>query len=563
MADRASLKSLRCAVYTRKSSEEGLEQDFNSLQAQREACEAFIKSQRHEGWKLIETHYDDGGYSGGTMERPALQRLLEDIRARKVDVVVVYKVDRLTRALTDFAKIVETFDQHGVSFVSVTQQFNTTSSMGRLTLNVLLSFAQFEREVTGERIRDKVAASKKKGMWVGGWIPMGYNAKDRSIVIDEVEARIIRTIFRLYGDLKNVRLVHAELDRRKLRTRRYQATTGRIIGDRPFSRGHIYQILSNPIYVGEIEHKGTRHPGQHKAIIDKQIWDAVQITLQTNGRERRVGRNTQESSLLAGLLFDEAGNRLTATHTAKGGRRYRYYVNASLGRPDSQLSKEARLRISAPEIEAAVIEQLAAFLRDFGRLMNTLELHSARPKQVKAALAGAARLASAIDDNSNPNRRTILSEIVDRIGLGHERLSLSIKRGPLLARISGAGSLASAEHDEQRSIQIDAPLKIVRRGLETRLILPGRDDQNRDPDQSLIKAIARGYTWFDRLIHGQARSVAEIANAEGVTEGYVRRLLDMALLPPTLVEDALSGRRLSAITTNHLRSSACWMICPP
>ena len=555
MAGRENLKTLRCAIYTRKSSEEGLEQDFNSLHAQREACEAFIKSQRHEGWRVLETTYDDGGYSGGTMERPALQRLLEDIRARKVDVVVVYKVDRLTRALTDFAKIVETFDQQGVSFVSVTQQFNTTSSMGRLTLNVLLSFAQFEREVTGERIRDKVAASKKKGMWMGGWVPMGYNINDRALIVDEAEARVIQTVFRLYGDLKNVRLVHAELDRLKLKTRRYKATTGKIIGGRPFSRGHIYQILANPIYVGEIEHKGARHPGQHKAIIDKETWDAVQIILQTNGRERRAGRNIQESRLLAGLLFDEAGNRLTATHTTKGGRRYRYYVSASPGRPDSQLSNEARLRISAPEIEAAVIEQLVAFLRDSGRLMNTLELHSARPTQVKAALAGAARLASAIDNNANPNRRTILSEIVDRIGLGHERLSLSIKRGPLLARACGAAS-AFPETDEGPLIQLDVPLKVVRRGSETRLILPGRDKKNREPDQILIKAIARGSTWFDQLLGGHVRSSAEIAKAEGVTEAYVRRLLDLAFLAPSLVEDALGGCRLTAVTTNHLRSGA-------
>ena len=488
------------------------------------------------------------------MERPALQRLLEDIRDRKIEVVVVYKVDRLTRALTDFARIVETFDQQGVSFVSVTQQFNTTSSMGRLTLNVLLSFAQFEREVTGERIRDKVAASKKKGMWMGGWIPMGYIAKDRSLIVEEAEAKIIQTIFRLYCDLKNVRLVHGELDCLKLMTRRYKATTGRMIGGRPFSRGHIYQILSNPIYVGEIEHKGIRHPGQHKALIDKETWDAAQLILQTNGHERRVGRNTQESSLLAGLLFDEAGNRLAATHTAKGGRRYRYYVSTSPGGPGSQTTQVARFRVSGPEIEAVVIEQLIAFLRDPGRLLNALELYSASPRQTKGALTGATRLAYVIDDKTNPDRRANLVEIVDRVVLGQERLSLSIRRGPLLARIAGAVSPAFTESNECQSLKIDTPLKIVRRGSEARLVLRSSDDQSSPPDRSLIKAIGRGVTWFDQLIQGQAESVAEIAEAEGVTEAYVRQLLDLAFLAPSLVEGALGGRSFKDTTDKHMTS---------
>jgi site-specific DNA recombinase len=245
-------KKLRCAIYTRKSSEEGLEQDFNSLHAQREACEAYITSQRHEGWTILPTAYDDGGYSGGSMERPGLQQLLEPTESKLIDGVVVYKVDRLTRSLTDFAKIVEVFDAQGVSFVSVTQQFNTTTSMGRLTLNVLLSFAQFEREVTGERIRDKIAASKKKGMWMGGWVPIGYDRKDRTLIINEAEAETIRAIFRLYISLKSVGLVQAELERLRLATKRYVTTAGRQLGGRSFSRGHIYRILSNPLYIGEI-----------------------------------------------------------------------------------------------------------------------------------------------------------------------------------------------------------------------------------------------------------------------------------------------------------------------
>ncbi len=266
----------RCAIYTRKSTEEGLEQDFNSLDAQREACEAYIKSQAGEGWRLIKTGYDDGAYSGGTMDRPALQRLLADIDARKVDTVVVYKVDRLTRALADFAKIVEVFDAHDVSFVSVTKQFNTTTSMGRLTLNMLLSFAQFEREVTGERIRDKIAASKKKGMWMGGVVPLGYDVIDRKLVINEVEAETVRTLFRLYRHHANVRLVKEEADRRGLRTKRRKPNNGRRHGGETFALGHIYKLLSNPVYVGEIVHKEKRLAGEQSPIIDGKAWDAVQ-----------------------------------------------------------------------------------------------------------------------------------------------------------------------------------------------------------------------------------------------------------------------------------------------
>src|SRR6195256_3795160 len=280
--------SLKCAIYTRKSSEEGLEQDFNSLHAQREACESYIKSQKHEGWRLVVNPYDDGGYSGGSIERPALAQLMADIKARLIDVVVVYKVDRLTRSLADFAKIVEVFDAHRVSFVSVTQQFNTTTSMGRLTLNVLLSFAQFEREVTGERIRDKIAASKQKGMWMGGWVPIGYDRKDRTLTINETEAVTVRTIFDLFLKLKNVQRVQTELMRLNLTTKPYATPRGRAVGGLPFARGHIHKILSNPLYIGEIEHRGVRYPGQHPRLIEASTWAAVQAQLATNHHENRT-----------------------------------------------------------------------------------------------------------------------------------------------------------------------------------------------------------------------------------------------------------------------------------
>ena len=344
----------RCAIYTRKSSEEGLEQEFNSLQAQSEACEAYIRSQRHEGWALARTRYDDGGFSGGNMERPALQRLLADIQGGRIDIIVVYKVDRLTRSLADFARLVEIFDAQGVSFVSVTQQFNTTSSMGRLTLNVLLSFAQFEREVTGERIRDKIAASKKKGMWMGGNAPLGYHASERTLVINSAEAETVRCIFALYRELGCVRRVKAEADRLELRTKHSTTASGTERGGRSFSRGHIYHILSNPIYIGEIAHKGQLYSGQHPALIDAETWTAVRDQLVTNATNHRRKADAAEPSLLAGLLTDARGERFTPSHAVKKGGRYRYYVSSALI-TEAGTDRAQGWRLPAQEIEDVVI----------------------------------------------------------------------------------------------------------------------------------------------------------------------------------------------------------------
>src|SRR6201997_4228397 len=304
---RADASRRRCAIYTRKSSEEGLEQEFNSLAAQRDACEAYIRSQQHEGWRLARTRYDDGGFSGGTTERPALQGLLGDIRAGRIDIVIVYKVDRLTRSLADFARLVELFDAEAVSFVSVTQQFNTTSSMGRLTLNVLLSFAQFEREVTGECIRDKIAASKKKGMWMGGNVPLGYDASARTLVINPAEAETVRRVFALYRELGCVRRVKEVADRLGLRTKYGTTAKGTERGGKPFSRGHLYTLLSNPIYAGHIAHKGALYPGQQVALIDDESWSTVRDQLAANTRDHRRKAKAAEPNLLAGLLVDARG----------------------------------------------------------------------------------------------------------------------------------------------------------------------------------------------------------------------------------------------------------------
>src|SRR5262249_50016626 len=352
---------LRCAIYTRKSSEEGLEQDFNSLDAQREACEAFIASQKHEGWTSLPERYDDGGFSGATMERPAFRRLLADVGEGKIDVVVVYKVDRLTRALSDFAKIVEIFDKRNVSFVSVTQQFNTTTSMGRLTLNILLSFAQFEREVTGERIRDKIAASKKKGLWMGGLPSLGYDVKDRKLIINEAEAKTVRYIFRRYTELKSVRLLKADLDALGVVSKSRLASDGTCYGAKPFARGALYLMLQNRIYRGEIVHKDKSYSGEHGAIIDESLCAEVQTIITGNRTNRLIGTAEQQVSLLSGILFDARGERMTPTHATKNKTRYRYYVSRSLLTGKMNQSGQ---RIPALSLEALVIGRINNWLAD-------------------------------------------------------------------------------------------------------------------------------------------------------------------------------------------------------
>ena len=372
--------SVPCAIYTRKSSDEGLEQEFNSLDAQREACEAFIRSQKHEGWVCLPDAYDDGGFSGGTIDRPALQRLLADIQKGKVRIVVVYKVDRLTRSLSDFARIVEIFDARGVSFVSVTQQFNTTTSMGRLTLNVLLSFAQFEREVTGERIRDKIAASKKKGMWMGGPVPLGYDVKDRKLLVNETEAKTVRLIFRRYADLASVHALKDDLDARGIVSKIRVTANGRRFGGNPIARGALYTMLQNPIYRGEIRHRDRSYPGEHAAIIDQELWDKVQAQLAENTVERRRGLRAGNPSLLAGLLFDDRGHGMVPSHARKSGRRYRYYVSKPLIVEGKNKNSGGR-RIPAADIERIVVNRLRLFLSDGGQVF---ELRSRRLSRTRA-----------------------------------------------------------------------------------------------------------------------------------------------------------------------------------
>jgi site-specific DNA recombinase len=349
----------RCAIYTRKSSDDGLEQEFNSLDAQREACEAYVTSQRHAGWIALTEMYDDGGLSGGTIERPALQRLLSDIKAGKVQIIVVYKVDRLTRSLADFAKIVDVLDAHDASFVSVTQQFNTTTSMGRLTLNMLLSFAQFEREIAGERIRDKIAASKAKGMWMGGNVPLGCDVRERKLVVSEAEASTVRMIFQRYAELGSVALLKAELERAGIVSKRREGADGELSGGKRFSRGALYLMLQNWLYRGNVAHKEKIYPGQHEAIIEPELWQAVQDRLAAGRREQSMAVGAEAPSLLSGLIFDSDGARLSPTHAVKKGKRYRYYVSTALITRSRSEHPKGR-RIPAGDIEGLVLDRLRA-----------------------------------------------------------------------------------------------------------------------------------------------------------------------------------------------------------
>ena len=535
---RRSTPTVRCAIYTRKSSEEGLDQDFNSLDAQREACEAFIQSQKHEGWRAIPDAFDDGGHSGGTLDRPALQRLLTAIKAGNVDVVVVYKVDRLTRSLSDFARIVETFDAQGVSFVSVTQQFNTTTSMGRLTLNVLLSFAQFEREVTGERIRDKIAASKKKGMWMGGNVPLGYDAKDRSLFVNETEAAIVQSIFQLYLGHCNVRRVVVEVDRRGLLTK-----TGR-----PFSQGHLYQLLQNPIYVGEIRHRDRRYPGLHRAIIDRETWDAVQARLAANRVDRRNGKQAREPSLLAGRLFDDHGQPFTPSHAVKAGRRYRYYIEriAITGKPAGR--RPRRRRIAAAEIEGLVVGAVRRLSRSPSDLIAAMDLPELPITETKAMTRAGRDLARQLGDD--PGRRHLLIRaLVTRVTVSDAAVRIDLDRGALDEALE-IGTVGDPQPAGHHTITVPAVLRA--RGVELKFVIDGpAGERPTDPDPSLIKAIVRAHDWWNRLLSGRA-SITGIARTEGVTGTYVRRILELAFLAPDVTAAILDGRQPIDLTADRL-----------
>jgi site-specific DNA recombinase len=482
-------KIIRCAVYTRKSTEHNLDLEFNSLHAQRESCEAYIKSQMHEGWRLVPDPYDDGGISGGSLDRPDLQRLLADIRARRVDNVVVYKVDRLTRSLTDFAKLVELFDAHGVSFVSVTQAFNTTNSMGRLTLNVLLSFAQFEREVIAERVRDKVAASKRKGMWMGGGVPLGYINRNKKLIIVPEEAETVRWIFRGYLEVGSIGLLLQKMDQEQVRSKRREPGDGRGPGGCRFGPGSLGYLLRNRCYVGEISHKGQVQAGDHEPILEREVFDAVQAHLASGAVQRKL-KHVGAAHLLKGKLFDSAGNRMTPSHSVKKGVRYRYYVSqAILGSRAGGVGQVGR--VSAPDLEGLVEE----FVR--GRF---------------AAVPGQGRGA-----------RELVESHVERIAILDNFLEITLTN-------SQGGATETVRLAWQRKSAI------AEKGLASEMA-PG--PLQAKARYAFLTAIGKARFWIDEVSGGG--SFAQIARREGKSERQIRLLAPLAFVPPVIVRSIIEG----------------------
>ena len=548
---------VRCAIYARKSSEEGLEQAFNSLDAQREACRAFITSQKHEGWRALQSVYDDGGYSGATMNRPALERLIEDVQAGKIEAVVVYKVDRLTRSLTDFARIIDIFDAHQVSFVSVTQQFNTTTSMGRLTLNVLLSFAQFEREVTGERIRDKIAASKRKGMWMGGNVPLGYDAKDRKLVVDAREAEVVRKIYRQYLNLGCVSKLKTYLERTGLRSKERLSQAGRKTGGTVHSRGALYNILRNRIYLGEIEHKGQVYPGEHEAIVPRELWERVQARLRVNDNAHKNRSWAAMPSLLVGLIFDDQGNRFTPAHAVKNDKRYGYYVSqAAIKNPGG--GHRGSVRIPAWEIEGLVCSRLRAFLRSPHEVIDSLHLQSNNVAATQAALAVARQwsmqIGSAATTETSPFIRSLVSRIVVRAATVEVLIDKLALRDGLLGSVGATTPTRANGGNGQLSFKLRA--RLARCGGEVRLVLPASSsgESPTHPSPCLIKAVARAHVWYERIARGQVTGIRSIAKRAGIDERYVGRILRCAFLAPDIVDAIVKGRQPPNITLHDLLS---------
>lgn len=545
---------VRCAIYTRKSSEEGLDQAFNSLDAQREACEAYVLSQRHEGWSVLPQMYDDGGISGGTMERPALKRLLADIGTGKIDTVVVYKVDRLTRSLGDFAKIVEVFDRHRVSFVSITQAFNTTSSMGRLTLNMLLSFAQFEREVTGERIRDKIAASKQKGMWMGGLPPLGYDVRDRKLVVNEAEAETVKYILHRYHELGSIRVLAEDLEATGIASKRRLDRFGRETGGRPLARGALYRMLQNRIYRGEIVHKGMNYPGEHAAIVEEELWEKVQLKLVANRVERDAGTRAAEPSLLAGLIYDDAGERMTPTHANKKGTRYRYYVSQSLVTRGRLKGSNAGQRVPAGDVENLVEGRLKAFLGDAGVIFGTLEAFTPDANARQIIIHNAARLAGKWSNLALPARRAILQRLVARIDVRREAVELALRPSAVPVVVDPAFDLAQPQLCEHKAtVNFSIPARLKRTGMETRFLIEGSGSgPRRQPDRSMLRLLARAQHFNTMIMRGESKTIAELASEAGVTASYFTRILRLSFLAPQIVRTILDDRHPPELSSKRL-----------
>ncbi len=511
----------RCAIYTRKSTEEGLDQDFNSLDAQRESCAAYILSQAGEGWEAVAEHYDDGGWSGGNMDRPALRQLLADVEAGKVDVIVVYKVDRLTRSLADFAKIVEVLDRRGACFVSVTQAFNTTTSMGRLTLNVLLSFAQFEREVTGERIRDKIAASKRKGMWMGGPVPLGYRVEQRKLVVDPAEAAIVRHIFQRYLELGSIPALVDELARTGHRTRERIMKSGRIVGKVCFGRGPLGLILKNPAYIGKVSHKGLVHDGEHDAIIDDGTFAAVQDALQRNNREKVVGTRSARPCLLTGMLTDPDGRPMSPGRGKKGARTYCYYVTRTKPGED----KTRVWRFPASEIDRVVLEAMAS------QLETPVMGGADTPEEWKNLTERNTAMADTMRNGSTISQRELLLDLTTEVQLREDAVDIRF-----------------SDNEGSELSEFAVPARLVRKGHQLKIVVPS---DTRGPatsaDPVLVKLIAQAFAARDFLVEGAQHSCVS-----GYSKRHLNRLTRLAWLAPDIICDILDGRQPPHLTGRYL-----------
>jgi site-specific DNA recombinase len=519
-------KRQRCAIYTRKSTEHNLDLEFNSLDAQREACEAYIKSQAHEGWRLVHDQYDDGGLSGASLNRPSLQRLLDEVRSGKIDIILVYKVDRLTRSLADFAKLVELFDQHSVSFVSITQSFNTTSSMGRLTLNVLLSFAQFEREVIGERVRDKIAASKRKGLWVGGPVPLGYATEGKKLVVASVEAKIIRTIFSLYLEVDSVAALAEILERKGIRTKVRPLLNGESKGGISFGVGGLAHLLRNRFYVGEIAYRGEIHAGAHEAILDRPIFERVQAKLEKNAVDRAM-RLKGSPALLIGRIFDDVGNRMTPSHSNKGGVRYRYYISHALIQGRRRQAGTVR-RVPAAEIEDLVLRAVRQNLLSYDPKNNLSDQN--------AVVA-------------HVNKITVKREAIEIELLEPDATSENTSSGRPESKEAASANLSTT------TIPWTAPAFVAVKGI---VHAPSTDDPTLtlDARDTLLGAIAKARRWIDDINSGKVKSFKDIATKERKVERHIRLLAPLAFVSPLIAQSIIEGTAPVNLTVTELAKSS-------
>ena len=507
-------KKIRCAIYTRKSTEEGLEQEFNSLQAQREACEAYIKSQKHEHWQLLPTEYDDGGYSGGNMERPALKRLLTDVQNGLIDIIVVYKIDRLTRSLMDFSKIVEVLDKHNASFVSITQHFNTTTSMGRLTLNMLLSFAQFEREVTGERIRDKISASKKKGMWMGGKPPLGYYRKDKKIYPNEEKVPLVRSIFEKYIELKSTTLLKEWLNKQ----------------GHNISVGNLNCILRNKAYIGLVGHKGTWYPGEHQGIISKELFEQVQAVMANN----RINRQhyAPKKSLLSGKLYDDKGNAMSPSwSTGSSGKKYRYYVSQALIRKEpGKVGKVSK--VSLPKLEQFIDNWFSEFLKDKTKIYPYIQQFGVnKQKEIIKQLS------------SYPIVRDIEKSLIKRVQLHPNKIEITLYQEQvteLLNSIYENRDMIPLKLEKLKNENTYTETYRIGTVANGAKVIVGQFVQpTKQPNKELITILHQAYTWHQEILDG--KTTQGIANREKVCVQYVRRILNLSFLSPKIVRSILNG----------------------